>query len=317
MKQEIKFKSDAILSEVIKGWQQWLLNERRYSVHTIDGYMRDLSFFVDFFAAREDISPAGKLTLGGLKKLDIRCFRSFISARSAKNLEKSSIARELSTIRNFFRWLEKQDLVKNPAISILSSPRKNKVLPKSLGIEETLSLIGESEKQEKEDWQNARDIAVFTLLYGCGLRISEALSVSLQDIQNKDFIRIRGKGNKERIVPLLPVVISRIEHYVALCPYNIMEDEPLFLGARGGTLNPRIVQRQMEKIRNLLQLPPNLTPHSLRHSYATHLLAAGTDLRSIQELLGHASLSTTQRYTEVEISTLQKEYEKADLLGKF
>ena len=135
MKEEIKFETDAILREIIKSWQQWLLNERRYSRHTVDAYLRDLSFFTAFFAAREDISPTKKLTLGGLKKLDIRCFRSFVSFRSSKNLEKSSIARELSSVRNFFHWLEKQDLLKNPAISVLSSPRKNKVLPKALGIE--------------------------------------------------------------------------------------------------------------------------------------------------------------------------------------
>lgn len=316
MKEEIKFETDAILGEIIKSWQQWLLNERRYSPHTVDAYLRDLSFFVAFFAAREDIAPTHKLTLGALKKLDIRCFRSFVSFRSSKNLEKSSVARELSSIRNFFHWLEKQDLLKNPAISILSSPRKNKVLPKALGIEDALLLIDEAAKEEKEDWQNLRDKAIFSLLYGCGLRISEALSVSKSDLQNQNFITIRGKGNKERIVPMLPIVLKRIDDYIAACPYGIRDDEPLFLGARGGTLNPRIVQRQMEKIRNLMQLPDNLTPHSLRHSFATHLLAAGTDLRSIQELLGHASLSTTQRYTEVEISTLQKEYEKADLFNE-
>ena len=155
----------------------------------------------------------------------------------------------------------------------------------------------------------------FLVLYGCGLRISEALSITPADLKTGDILRVRGKGGKERLVPMLPVVIKRIEDYLNACPYHVHEDEALFLGVRGGRLNPRIVQRLTERLRDGLHLPGNVTPHALRHSFATHLLAEGTDLRSIQELLGHASLSTTQRYTEVEISTLQKEYDGARLLG--
>ncbi len=314
MKEEIKFYADSILNETIRCWRQWLINERRYSEHTADAYARDLSFFNAFFAARSDICPDGTVTLGTLATLDIRAFRAFIGERSRKNLEKSSIARELSSIRNFFRWLSRRNLVKNPAISILSSPRKAKVLPKAIGVNETMDLIDQAAEAEHENWQNLRDKAVFSLLYGCGLRISEALGLNLEDFQQTTLLRIRGKGNKERMVPLLPVVVRRIQRYIEVCPYNLKQDQPLFLGARGERLNPRIIQRQMEKIRNSMGLPGNLTPHALRHSFATHLLAEGTDLRSIQELLGHASLSTTQRYTEVEISTLQKEYQQAGLL---
>ena len=315
MKEEIKFHADGILNEAIRSWRQWLLDERRYSVHTVDAYARDLALFTAFLAAREDLCPEGKVSLGLLKILKIRDFRSFIGARSAGNKEKSTIARELSSIRNFFRWLDRQNLVQNPAVSILSSPRRNKVLPKAVGVKETLKLVNEAGQEENENWLMLRDKAVFTLLYGCGLRISEALSITPADLKTGDILRVRGKGGKERLVPMLPVVIKRIEDYLNACPYHVHEDEALFLGVRGGRLNPRIVQRLTERLRDGLHLPGNVTPHALRHSFATHLLAEGTDLRSIQELLGHASLSTTQRYTEVEISTLQKEYDGARLLG--
>lgn len=315
MKTEIKFYADTILSEVIRSWRQWLINERHYSGHTADAYARDMALFTTFLAGQEDICPEKIVTLKIIKKLNIRGFRRFISDRSAHAREKSSIARELSSIRNFYHWLERQELAKNPAVSLLSSPKKDKVLPKAIGVKETLKLIDESGKNQKENWQALRDQAIFSLLYGCGLRISEALAITTADLKNDGLLLVRGKGNKDRIVPLLDIVVKRIEEYKEACPYHIYEDEPLFLGVRGGTLNPRMVQREMEKMRNMLHLPGNLTPHSLRHSFATHLLAEGTDLRSIQELLGHASLSTTQRYTEVEIATLQKEYNQADLLG--
>ncbi len=315
MKKEIKFKADNILTEAIRSWRFWLTDERRYSQHTVDAYARDLALFISFLSKDEETCPERKVSLGMLGKVGVRLFRAFIGERHAQNREKSSIARELSAIRNFFHWLDHQELVKNPAISIIASPRKNKTLPRAIGIRETINLIDKAEEEEKEDWTGLRDKAIFTLLYGCGLRISEALALTPADFQDTKFLRIRGKGNKERIVPLLPIVVKRIEDYVKSCPYNLDVVEPLFLGIRGGPLNPRIIQRQMEKIRNNINLPGSPTPHSLRHSYATHLLAAGTDLRSIQELLGHATLSTTQRYTEVEISTLQKEYEKAGLLS--
>ena len=315
MKEEIKFHADGILNEAIRSWRQGLLDERRYSVHTVDAYARDLALFTAFLAAREDLCPEGKVSLGLLKKLKIRDFRSFIGARSAGNKEKSTIARELSSIRNFFRWLDRQNLVQNPAVSILSSPRRNKVLPKAVGVKETLKLVNEAGQEENENWLMLRDKAVFTLLYGCGLRISEALSLNFGDItRQNNILRIRGKGYKERIVPLLPVVVDAIDEYVQNCPYRFKEGEPLFVGARGERLLPRIIQRQLQKIRISLGLSDSLTPHALRHSFATHLLAEGTDLRSIQELLGHSSLATTQRYTDVQTETLKKEYQKAKLL---
>ncbi len=301
MKQEIVYRAQADLLGVIKDWQSWLRDERKYSEHTLDAYFRDLACFIDFLH-----NPS----LSDLEKTEVRDFRAFLNERSIANLEKSSIARELSVVKNFFKWLDENDIVKNSAISVIGSPRKAKTLPKAMDVEDAFGIIETAEKTAVEPWQGKRDAAIFTLLYGCGLRISEALSLNMGDLDNKQFVRIKGKGNKERIVPILPIVSKTIDKYVKLCPFNIKAGEALFLGARGERMVARVVQRNMEKIRHRLGLPDNLTPHALRHSFATHLLAEGTDLRSIQELLGHSSLSTTQRYTEVEIEHLKKEYQK-------
>lgn len=308
MKQEIKYNADSGLKKIIDEWRGWLKNERRYSAHTLDAYSRNLAVFTDFFEKT--------LTLPALNKLEVRDFRAYISSLAGRNLAKSSIAREISAVKNFFRWLDMNDLVKNSAISIISSPRLPKILPKAVDIDDTFNIIGKAEDMTKKTWEGLRDTAVFTLLYGCGLRISEALSLNIGDLDNQNFLRITGKGNKTRIVPLLPIVIERINDYLAKVPYQMRHGEPMFLGARGERLSPRIIQRQMQKIRASLGLPDTLTPHALRHSYATHLLAEGINLRSIQELLGHASLSTTQRYTDVQIETLKKEYKKGRLLEK-
>ncbi len=306
MKMEIKYNVDHILHEVVKDWLQWLKNERRYSEHTVDAYARDLSQFFDFFETPQ--------TIGSLSKMQISDFRRYISSRHCQLISKTSLTRKLSSIRNFFHWLNRKGIVQNSAVSILSSPKKDKVLPRALEIQQAKDLIEEAPNFEKENWQQLRDIAIFTLLYGCGLRISEAVNTNIGDFDNRDFLRIKGKGNKERIVPILPIVTRSINAYLEACPYSHNHGDPIFLGARGERISPRIIERQMEKIRNYMGLPSNLTPHSLRHSFAPHLLANGTDLRSIQELLGHASLSTTQRYTEVEISKLQTEYDQAKLL---
>ena len=202
--------------------------------------------------------------------------------------------------------------MKNTAISLLSSPRLPKVLPKSLDVEDAQDLLKTAKTFAKDDWQGLRDQAVLILLYGCGLRISEALSLNVGDITAKtQFLRIKGKGSKERIVPLLPIVQEAVKRYLSAVPYDLKINEPLFVGARGERLSPRIIQRQLQKIRAYMGLPDTVTPHALRHSFATHLLSEGTDLRSIQELLGHASLTTTQRYTDVQIDTLKREYDKA------
>jgi tyrosine recombinase xerC len=311
MKSEIKYNASREIKQLIAQWQSWLLNERRYSPHTLDAYSRDLSVFFDFAAEHLGKVPE----TADLAKLEVRDFRAYLSQRAARHIDKSSLARELSTLKNFFKWLARYDILRNPALSVIRTPRRAKVLPKALEVNDTFNVIDEAQNLASNSWQGLRDTAIFTLLYGCGLRISEALSLNVGDIGNNDFLRIKGKGNKERIVPLLPVVVENINKYLAECPYQPKQGEPLFLGARGDRLVPRIIQRQMQKIRAYLGLPDNLTPHALRHSFATHLLAEGTDLRSIQELLGHASLTTTQRYTDVQIETLKKEYDKAGLLS--
>lgn len=311
MKQEIVYWASSELKELILGWQDWLRDERRYSPHTLDAYARDLALFINFLAENEN---GKKLSLNALKNIAPRDIRAFLSERLSRHIEHSSAAREISTLRSFFKWLNRRGIMDNTAISVISSPRRAKVLPKALDVDDTFKVLETVEKLASEKWQGLRDVAILTILYGCGLRISEALSLNVGDIGHNDFLKIKGKGNKERLVPLLPVVKEKINAYLAACPYDIKPGEALFLGARGERLSPRIVQRTLEKIRGILGLPDTLTPHALRHSFATHLLAAGTDLRSIQELLGHASLNTTQRYTDVQIDKLQRDYQKADLL---
>lgn len=303
MKQPINYNADKEVKALIARWSAWLTGERMYSPHTVDAYCRDLAIFTAFFDK--------PLNLKKLARIDIRGFRAYLSSRAAENISKTSLAREISTIRNFFRWLNKNDIIKNDAISLLSSPRLPKALPRAADAEDIFKLLGKACQNAARPWEGLRDKAVFTLLYGCGLRISEALSLNIGDLDDQHLLRITGKGNKTRLVPLLPAVVDSINNYLAECPYRQQTGDPMFLGARGERLSPRIIQRQMQKIRLEIGLPETITPHALRHSYATHLLAAGTDLRSIQELLGHSSLTTTQRYTEVEIEKLKEEYHKA------
>lgn len=303
MKQPINYNADKEVKALIARWSAWLTGERMYSPHTVDAYCRDLAIFTAFFDK--------PLNLKKLARIDIRGFRAYLSSRAAENISKTSLAREISTIRNFFRWLNKNDIIKNDAISLLSSPRLPKALPRAADAEDIFKLLGKACQNAARPWEGLRDKAVFTLLYGCGLRISEALSLNIGDLDDQRLLRITGKGNKTRLVPLLPAVVDTINDYLAECPYRQQTGDPMFLGARGERLSPRIIQRQMQKIRLEIGLPETITPHALRHSYATHLLAAGTDLRSIQELLGHSSLTTTQRYTEVEIEKLKEEYHKA------
>lgn len=311
MKQEIIFNADENLQNIIKRWQNWLLKERLYSEHTLAAYSRDLAIFM------QKMSPDKMMSLSDLAGLEVYDFRRFLSDRAAHYINKSSMGRELSSIKSFYKWLDINDLAKNPAISIITSPRKPKILPKALDEEDAFNLLDETVCMASCAWQGLRDKAILILLYGCGLRISEALALNVGDITaTSKFLRIKGKGNKERIVPLLPMIWHNIEAYLTNCPYHVNVGEPLFLGARGERLSPRIVQRQVQKLRGRLGLADTLTPHALRHSFATQLLKEGVDLRSIQELLGHSSLITTQRYTDVQTETLHREYHKAHPLEK-
>ncbi len=312
MKSKINYIASTEVCDLITRWQIWLRDIRRYSAHTLDAYSRDLSLFFNFLSDYINHTPQ----VNDLEEADIRTFRAYLSQRNNKHLEKSSISRELSSLKSFFNWLIRNKVIKNTAISIISSPKQNKILPKALEIDDAFNVLDIAQDFAKSEWQGLRDVAILTILYGCGLRISEALSLNLGDIDHNNFLKIKGKGNKERLVPVLPVIREKINAYLEACPYNIKQGEALFLGARGERISPRIVQRTLEKIRGYLGLSDNLTPHALRHSFATHLLANGTDLRTLQELLGHASLSTTQRYTDVQIETLKKEYHKAHPLEK-
>ena len=258
MKQEIKYNADSELTAQIKKWQLFLKDERRYSTHTLDAYSRDLATFTDFFKE--------PLSLQRLSEIDVREFRAYISQRAGKNIAKTSLAREISTLKNFFKWLDDKDLCKNAAIDVISAPKHGKILTKALDISDTFNVLDESSNFAAKSWEGLRDKAIFTLLYGCGLRISEALSINYGDIEkNTELLRITGKGNKTRLVPILSEVIENIQKYVDACPYQLRQGDALFLGARGERLSPRIIQRQMQKIRLYLGLPDSLTPHALRH----------------------------------------------------
>ena len=288
-------------------WLRWLDDERRCSAHTLSAYRRDLSAFFAYLGDHLGYPP-GLSDIGSLVAAD---FRGYLARRANKGLARSSTARAISTIRSFFAYLDKNELAQNTAIATVRTPRLPHAVPKPLTVEEAKDTLGTVAALPKEQWIADRDVALLTLLYGCGLRISEALDLNRRDLPTGDAMVVTGKGNKERLVPVLPVVIEAIRVYLKSCPYPLNEDDPLFVGARGKRLNPGVVQRQMRIVRAQLGLPETATPHALRHSFATHLLAGGGDLRTIQELLGHVSLSTTQRYTQVDSKRLLEVYRDA------
>jgi integrase/recombinase XerC len=308
----IGFAAAPDLAAGIERWQRWLRHERRASRHTIDGYGRDLSGFLAFLAGHLGGLPT-LADLAGLARAD---FRAWLSARAGEGLRSSSTARALSVLRGFFDYLARQGLAENTALSGIRSPRLPQATPKALTAAEALEAVDGVADLPDTDWIAKRDVAVLALLYGCGLRVGEATALNRGDalsIRNGDIgaLVVTGKGNKQRTVPVLPVVAAAIADYLAACPFGGGPEDPLFVGARGGRLGPRAVQLQMQRLRPLLGLPETATPHALRHSFATHLLAAGGDLRAIQELLGHASLSTTQRYTAVDAARMLSVYDAA------
>ena len=296
------------LQQVIGQWCEWLSGVKRYSDHTLTAYLTDLSFFISFVNRH-----TGELvTLRGLSTLTTRDFRAWLASRSADQMAGTSTARALSVVRNFFRYVQKNNLAENTVIFSIRTPKRKKPVPKALSQDESLAALDSISELSDEEWIAKRDIALLTLIYGCGLRIAEALSLTIKNAPQGSSITITGKGNKQRVVPLLPTVVQAVEEYVRACPYTkTSKDAPLFYGARGGALDPAIFQKQIRKLRGLLGLPDSVTPHAFRHSFATHLLSGGGDLRSIQELLGHASLSTTQRYTFVDRDRLMNAYADA------
>lgn len=249
--------------------------------------------------------------LADLADAGLADFRGWLASRAAQGAAATSRARAVSSLKNLYRWLDRAGVLHNPAIGALGTPRLPRGMPKPIAIDDTAALLDSAEAFADEPWIGLRDRALFTLLYGCGLRISEGLSLDRGVLPLGDSLAVLGKGRKERIVPVLPVVAQAVEAYVAACPYKGGRDTPLFLGAKGKRLDPAVAQAAMRSLRRQLQLPDSATPHALRHSFATHLLADGGDLRAIQELLGHASLSTTQRYTEVETERMMAVYRSA------
>ena len=293
-------------------WHDWLAHEKRASSHTLAAYGSDLAQFFGFLAVHLG-QPPSLADLGRLARGD---FRAWLAARAGKRWAASSTARALSVVRGFFRWLARHRLVDNVALAALRNPRLPRSVPKALSAGEAGEAIEAVAELSESDWIGRRDVAILTLLYGAGLRIGEALGLNRGQApkpgrDGSASLTVTGKGNKQRVVPLLPVVVAAIDDYLASCPWRGDAASPLFRGARGGRLNPRLVQLQMQRLRPLLGLPESATPHALRHSFATHLLAGGGDLRAIQELLGHASLSTTQRYTAVDAAALLAVYDRA------
>jgi integrase/recombinase XerC len=285
-----------------------LRHERGAAEKTLQAYARDVRQFLDFLTSHLRHTPC----LADLDRIDAKTVRAFLAARRRAGAVSRTLARTLSALRQLFRWLEAQELAENRAVLQIASPKIPHSVPKPLTVDKAAGVV-EAGAGAELDWIQARDTAVVLLLYGAGLRIAEALSITAKEAPTgmREVLRIKGKGGKERVVPVLPVVREAVERYVALCPYPLDSDEPVFRGAKGGPLSPRIIQLAMERLRASLGLSDTATPHALRHSFATHLLSAGADLRQIQELLGHSSLSTTQAYTEVDRERLLAVYDAA------
>ena len=274
---------------------------------TVTAYGRDVSGWLAFLAHHQG-TRAG---LAGLADPSASDLRAWMAHERGRGLSARSLARSLSAVKRFTAWLADHQGQEATALLLARAPKYRRKLPRPLSVEAAEEMIETVGAQARQDWVAARDIAVVTLLYGCGLRISEALGLTGAAHPLPEVLRITGKGSKTRLVPVLPAARAAVDRYAALCPYDLAPKEPLFRGVRGGPLNPRLVALVMEKARLQLGLPASATPHALRHSFATHLLAAGGDLRAIQDLLGHASLSTTQAYTAVDVTRLLDVYEKA------
>jgi len=294
-------KADVV--EAVEGWRDWLTSERKYSKHTIKNYGGDAEAFFRFLNGHLG-EAADFQALAGLTALD---FRAWLAARHAEGLSKTSSARAFSTLRGLFTYFARNGYCDNAAIQAVRTPKLPQSVPKALDVGDALDLVDAADDPTLKPWVAARDQALFMLLYGGGLRIGEALALTLGDLVDVlkgDSLRVTGKGNKTRLVPLLPLVVDALNRYLTLCPYGDKESRAVFLGVRGGPLNASQAQARVRQLRRELGLPDTTTPHALRHSFATHLLGGGGDLRAIQDLMGHATLSTTQRYTLVDAERL-------------
>ena len=291
-------------------WLDYMQHERRASPRTLRAYGDCVSPYLLFL----DVYRGEVLNLKALAGVTAAEIRAYLASRtqSERPLSPRSLSQALSAIRSFHNWLDRRMDLPNAALSLVRGPKVKPGVPRPVSEDQAFGLIEEAASNlEREDWEVARDCAVLTLLYGCGLRISEALSLTLGDTPVQDTVRITGKGNKTRLVPVLPAVTEAIGLYLATVPFKLAPQDALFRAKRGGAYSPRHAQALMQTLRGQLGLPDSATPHALRHAFATHLLGAGADLRAIQELLGHASLSTTQRYTDVDAAGLMAAYAKA------
>lgn len=304
------FATDDFIRSRISDWLRELGSVKRLAPKTLESYGRDISQFMSFLAGH----MGGPIGLEALKQLRGADVRAFMANRRTDGVSSRSLARTLSALRNFFAFLERDGTMATEAFNVIRTPKIPRSLPKALTVVEAKNTIAAVDEMEDRPWVAARDMAVISLCYGAGLRISEALALTRADLET-DTLRVTGKGGKVRMVPLIAPVRQAIETYLGLTPFKLWPDEPLFRGVRGGVLSPRLIQLRMQQLRSALGLPPSATPHALRHSFATHLLGRGGDLRAIQELLGHASLTTTQIYTAVDTERLLESYSRAHPRG--
>lgn len=302
------------VAQAREAWRDWLKSERRLAAHTLVAYEHDIASFLGFLANYLGAPPS----LDSLSKLKPSEFRAWLAERGRQGLARTSTARAFSSVRSFFRFLDKNGLAHNASIGAIKTPKLPRSVPKALSERDMEDLLDAPSDRERAPWLDLRDAAVLVLLYGAGLRIGEALALTTGEVDEllrsgRDTLSVTGKGNKTRLVPLLPQAIQAVTAYRDACPWLATAGprDRFFVGARGGALDPAIVQKRVREIRRGLGLAESVTPHALRHSFATHLLGAGGDLRTIQELLGHASLSTTQRYTDVDAARLAEVYRAA------
>jgi len=291
---------------LVENWLTSTLEIRGAQPNTIKAYKQDIYKFLNFLS-RYSQEEIGKAYLSNLDRVTLR---SWISSEKKQNLSNRSISRSVSAIKSFYDWLFLNEGIDNAFVSNFTGPKLKPRLPRPLSVKDTKDLLNFTSRDSSKSWVSSRNLAVLTLLYGCGLRISEALDLPFKSTPLPDSIKIRGKGNKDRIIPILPIAQDSVNNYLRLCPFVFKLNDPLFVGVRGQKLNPKIVQNLVASARISLGLPATATPHALRHSFATHLLSAGGDLRTIQELLGHSSLSSTQIYTGVDEKRLMEVFKK-------
>lgn len=298
--------------DVLPSFLAHLRDERRMAAKTVEAYGSDLAGFFGFVAAHTE----QEVTAKSLSQLGARDVRAYLAARRRDDLADASIARLLSAIKALYRWLDRAHGLANAEIDYLRGPKRAPRLPRPVSVDAAKEMISTADEDpDKAPWVGARDAAVLSLLYGAGLRISEALGLIGSDAPLGDRLRIKGKGGKVRILPIIPAVRDAVDAYCQLCPYELKAKDALFRGVKGGPLNPRLIQGLVQNLRGQLGLPQTATPHALRHAFATHLLANGADLRAIQTLLGHASLSTTQVYTGVDGARLKQVHAAAHPRG--